>query len=147
VQSQGAFENLAGGIPMSARYCYWSVVDRDYSWMMQAVVASARKVGIYKDFHIWADRLIEGAVTHRIRKLDNSFYLFKLRFLREEVRKLNYDYFIWLDADTYFVRNPGDVLRVLHGSPIHATLESDACSPDTVRPDWWGCPLPKYVQL
>lgn len=132
---------------MKDRYCFWSVVDGDYARMMQAVTDSARRVGVFKDFHIWTDRAIEGATCHPYEKLDKTLYLFKLRFLRDEVRRLEYDYFVWLDADTYFVRHPGDLLRLMQGSPVHASLESDACHVGNVRPDWWGCSLKNYVTL
>lgn len=132
---------------MKDRYCYWSVVDGDYARMMQSVVDSARRVGVFKDFHIWTDRPIEGATCHPYRTLDKTLYLFKLHFLRDEVRRLDYDYFVWLDADTYFVRPPGDLLRLMQGSPVHASLESDACDPANVRPDWWGCSLKNYATL
>jgi hypothetical protein len=36
---------------------------------------------------------------------------------------LTFDYFIWLDADTVFVRNPVDVLGPLGKSPLHVPLE------------------------
>jgi hypothetical protein len=39
--------------------------------------------------------------------------------------KLNYDYFVWVDADTVFRRKPLDVLGCLGASPIHAPLESN----------------------
>jgi hypothetical protein len=132
---------------MKATCCYWSVVDGPYADMMQAVVDSARRVGVFKDFHIWCDRPIEGAECHELKGLEKSTYLFKLHFLRESVQRLDYDYFIWLDADTWFVRHPGDVLRVMQASPVHATLESDATGPDNRRPDWWGCDLPRYARL
>lgn len=132
---------------MKQRYCYWSVVDGCYTDMMQAVVDSARRVGVFKDFHVWCDRPIDGACSHPVKKLDKKLYLFKLRFLREQVKRLNYDYFVWLDADTWFVRNPGDPLRVLQGAPVHASLESDAALPDNYRLDWWDCPLGNYVKL
>jgi hypothetical protein len=129
------------------RYCYWSVVDGDYARMMQSVVDSARAVGVFKDFHVWTDQPIDGAICHRIEKLDKNFYLFKLRFLQDQVRRLNYDYFVWLDADTWFVRNPGDLMRVMQGAPVHSSLESDACFPENIRPDWWGCSLKNYSLL
>jgi hypothetical protein len=132
---------------MRARYCYWSVVDGDYSFMMATAIESARRSGVFKDFHVWSDRAIEGAIHHPVATLDKSHYLFKLTFLRDAVKSLNYDYFVWIDADTYFVRNPGDVLWVMQGSPVHASLESDACDRNTRRPDWWGCPLPVYAAL
>jgi hypothetical protein len=40
------------------------------------------------------------------------------------VREL-FEYFIWLDADTGFVRNPVDVLGPLGRSPIHVPLETN----------------------
>jgi hypothetical protein len=57
------------------------------------------------------------------------------------------EWFVWLDADTWFVRHPGHPLRVLARAPVHASLESDACRPENQRPDWWGCPLAKYAAL
>jgi hypothetical protein len=123
------------------------VVDGPYAEMMKTVVRSARAVGVFKDFHVWADRSIDGAILHPVKAFDKAHYLLKFTFLREAVSQLNYDYFMWLDADTYFVRHPGDVLRVLQGAPVHASLESDACSPHAQRPDWWGCPLPVYAGL
>jgi len=67
--------------------------------------------------------------------------------LREAAKKLNYEYLVWLDADTIFVRDPGDVLSLMQGSPIHSSLESDAAKPNNVRKTWWGCSLPNYVKL
>ncbi len=132
---------------MNARYCYWSVVDGTYATMMESVIASARMVGVFKDFHIWSDREVKGAITHRVHGFDKDNYLFKLNFLRDRVRKLNYDYFVWIDADSWFVRNPGDPLRVLQGSPVHASLESDATNPDNKRDEWWDCSLKNYITL
>lgn len=132
---------------MRERYCYWSVVDGDYSQMMQSVVDSARQVGVFKDFHVWTDRPINGATCHPAAKFDKSLYLFKLRFLRDEVSRLDYDYFVWLDADSYFVRDPGDLLRLMQGSPVHSSLESDACLAENVRQDWWDCSLKNYATL
>ena len=132
---------------MRERYCYWSVVDGSYAEMMQSVVDSARHVGVFKDFHVWTDRPINGATCHPAAQFDKTLYLFKLRFLRDEVSRLDYDYFVWLDADSYFVRDPGDLLRLMQGSPVHSSLESDACLPENVRPDWWGCSLKNYVTL
>jgi hypothetical protein len=132
---------------MNARYCYWSVVDGAYSLMMQSVIESARKVGVFKDFHIWSDRDVKGAITHRVHGFNKDHYLFKLDFLQHQVRKLNYDYFVWLDADCWFVRNPGDPLRIMQGSPVHASLESDAAATDNKRDEWWDCSLKNYVTL
>jgi hypothetical protein len=130
-----------------ARYCFWSVADGAYAGMFEACVRSARRVGVFKDFHLWSDRLVGEAICHPAGPFDKRLWLFKLAFLRQQVSRLDYDYFVWLDADTWFVRNPGDVLRALQGAPVHASLESDACRPGTRRPDWWGCPLDRYASL
>ena len=70
--------------------------------MIEATVRSARRVGVFTPFHIWSDRPVPDAENHATKAFDKSWYLFKLRFLLEEVKRLNYDYFVWLDADTYF---------------------------------------------
>lgn len=132
---------------MNQRYCYWSVVDGDYAVMAQAVIRSARRVGVFKDFHIWSDRPVEGAICHNAGQFEKWGCLFKLVFLRDQVQKLNYDYFVWLDMDAYFVRNPGDVLRVLQGSPLHVSLESNLCAARNLRLDWWGCPNRQFAEM
>lgn len=133
---------------MSKTFCYWSVADGKHADMIQATVTSARNVGVTEDFHIWSDKNINGATTHIIDKsFDKSHYLFKLKFLKEFVSKLNYDYFIFLDADTYFVRKPENILNCLKNSPVHASLESDCTSLENKRKDWWGCDLKEYCNL
>jgi hypothetical protein len=86
-------------------------------------------------------------VSHQLKELDTSGWFFKLRFLRDEVSRLDYDYYVWLDADTYFVRDPGNLLRLMRGSPVHVCMESDICRPDNKRPDWWGCSLKNCAAL
>jgi len=115
--------------------------------MIEACVRSARRVGVSEDFHVWTSDPISGATCHPLGHLDKSLYIFKLHYLREEVRKLGYEYYIWIDADTYFVRHPGDALRFMNHSPVHGSLEADASSPKCTRPDWWGVPLQTYVKL
>jgi FkbM family methyltransferase len=130
-----------------SKYCYWSVADGNHAEMMKTVIKSARNVGVKEDFHIWSDREIDGAICHDCGNYDKQHYLFKFKFLKEQVALLDYDYFIFLDADTYFVRNPGDILRVLYDAPIHVCMESDCAFIENKRSDWWGCPLDKYIEL
>ncbi len=132
---------------MIARYCFWSVVDGEYAEMMKTTIRSARQWGVFHEFHAWTDRPIPEAICHQLGKFDKRGWLFKLVYLRESVSKLNYDYFVWLDADTYFVRNPGNVLRVLAHSPVHVVFESDVCHPGNLRQDWWGCPSHALADL
>ena len=97
---------------MSERFCYWSVGDGPYGQMLATMVASARRVGVEEDFHLWTDRTIDAAQCHELPdEFDKRLYLFKFEILRRTVAELDYDYFVFLDADSYFVRHPGDVLR------------------------------------
>ena len=132
---------------MKPRFCYWSVVDGDYALMARVMVKSARQAGVGTDFHIWTDRPIAGAKCHRAGSFKKGGCFFKLNFMRDEIRKFKYDYYVWLDTDTYFVRDPGDILRVLHGSPVHLTLECDLGSPKNRRLEWWHCPNQKLMRL
>ena len=128
-------------------YCYGSVADGEFALMAETMVASARKAGVKTEFHIWSDQEIAGATVHPVSGFKKDHYLFKLEFLREHVGKLPHDYFVWLDADNYFVRDPRNILCVLDGAPMHASLESDMCGPNNIRADWRGCPLPIYAHL
>jgi len=132
---------------MSGEYCYWTVVNGEYAEMAQAVIWSARQVGVFKDFHVWTDRPVDGAICHEAGAFENWGCLFKLTYLRNAVQTLNYDYFIWFDSDSFFVRNPGNVLRVMQRSPIHIALESDLRRRENRRPDWWDCPNGTFAEL
>jgi hypothetical protein len=128
-------------------FCYWSIADGPYAEMVQTAVRSARAVGVREDIHVWSDRDVVGATTHDAGIFVKNLYLFKLQFLRHRAAQLRYDFFVFLDADTYFVRHPGNLLSALHGAPVHVLLESDCTRPTNRRPDWWGCPLPVFVDL
>ena len=132
---------------MKPSFCYWSVVFGPHTPMMAAAIYSARKAGVREDFHIWSDHPLAGAGFHPLGAFDRRHFLFKFAFLQKAVETLPYDYFVWLDGDTVFVRNPADLLGLMQGSPVHASLESDVCRPENRRPDWWGCPLPMFAAL
>lgn len=122
-------------------FCYWSVADGPYAGMVQTAVRSARAAGVCEDSHVWSDREVVRAVTHDPGLYVKALYLFKLEFLRYQVARLRYAFFVFLDADTYFVRHPGNPLAALHGAPVHVLLESDCTRPGNRRPDWWGLPV------
>jgi hypothetical protein len=128
-------------------FCYWSIADGAYAEMLQTAVRSARAVGVREDIHVWSDRDVVGATAHEPGVFAKSLYLFKLEFLRDRAAQLNYDFLVFFDADTYFVRHPGNLLSALHGAPVHVVLESDCTRSTNRRPDWWGCPLPVFVDL
>lgn len=126
---------------------FWSIGDGPYAAMLRTLVTSMRQVGVEEDFHAFSDRDVPGAITHRAGAFDKEHYLFKLRFLASEVARLPYRYLAFLDADNYFVRRPRPLLDLMQGSPLHSFLESDCGGAANRRLDWWGCPLPRFVEL
>ena len=110
---------------MKPKYCYWSVCDGIYGAMMEHCVDTARSAGVFKEFHVFTDRALEGCQCYDAYQFEKTNGLFKLHYLKVGMSRLNFDYFIWLDADTVFVRNPLDPLEALGRSPIHVSLETN----------------------
>jgi hypothetical protein len=141
---------LAAGFkcPMSKSFCYWTVADGKHAKMAAVTVASARAVGVKVDFHIWTDMpAIEGATVHPCGRFNKSRYMFKLHFLKNEVSKLDYDYFVFFDADNYFVRDPGDLSLLMDNSKVFVQMENDCFANGVKRLGWWGIPIKKYRDL
>lgn len=117
--------------------------------MMETLIASARHVGLEEDFHVWTNGRVRGAICHRSGSFDKQSYMFKFRFLQEQVSCLDYDYFVFMDADNFFVRHPGEGAfdRLLRNNKWFAQLESDCTSSFVRREDWWGCPIRWYSLL
>jgi hypothetical protein len=108
--------------------------------MMEACVRSARDAGVFKDFNVMTDRPIPGCECYDSHKVEKSFGLFKLIYLKSAISKLNYDYFIWIDADSIFVNNPGSPLVAMRSSPIHAPLnEKLSMTPELLLEDGLTC--------
>jgi hypothetical protein len=134
---------------MKKTFCYWTVADGNHGKMAATTVASARKVGVNADFHIWTDLpSIEGATVHPCGTFDKTLYMFKFHFLKNEVSKLNYDYFVFFDADNYFVKDPGDLTRFMGPSDKVFVQMENNCDPKiSKRRDWWSCPIEQYASL
>jgi len=134
---------------MSQRFCYWSVADGNHAKMMTTSIASARRNDVREDFHVWTNQPIPGAICHPCGMFDHALYLFKFKFLLDEVSKLDYDYFVFLDADNFFVRHPGEDTydKLLRNNSWFVQLESDCTSKFVKRADWWGCPIKWYPLL
>lgn len=133
---------------MNKKFCYWTVADKDHAKMAQIMVRSARNIGITEDFHIWTDKSsIDGAIVHNCGDFNKRSYMFKFAFLKDQVSVLDYDYFIFIDADNYFVANPGNLTELMIGNKIFCQMENEITSPNVVRKDWWGCPIYKYKAL
>lgn len=90
---------------------------------MKNCVRSARAAGVFKEFHVLTDRPLEGCECYDAYECDKAQGLFKLHYLKVGMSRLNFDCFIWLDADTLFLRNPVDILGALRRSPIHVPLQ------------------------
>lgn len=110
---------------MSQRYCYWSVATGPYAAPMERCIASARESGVFKEFHVLTDRPIEGCECYDAQTVEKTDGMFKLIYLKAGMSKLLFDYFIWVDADSFFVRNPRNVLECLGKSPIHVPLTTN----------------------
>lgn len=130
------------------KFCYWSVADGRHAKMMETCIKSARDVGVTEDFHIWTDTEIEGAITHPCGDYNKHKYLFKFKFLFNQVQKLDYDYFIWIDADNCFTRHPGEGTfdNLLRDSKIFVQLENECTSSKVKRGDWWSMPIKFWNQ-
>src|ERR1022692_1695346 len=107
---------------MAQSYCYWSVADGRYASMMERCVASARSAGVFKEFHVFTDTPIEDCECYDCQSVADTKGMFKLVYLKAGMRKLLFDDFVWIDADTLFKRNPWGVLSPLERSPVHVPL-------------------------
>lgn len=126
--------------------CYWAVGDGECAFMLQALVDSFHQVGMKDDFHVFSDRQIKGAHTHLIDSVDTHYSFFKFTLLQAQVQQWNYRYFVYLDADTLFVRKPQPMLDVMHGAPLHFFLESPLTKP-LKKKKWWNCPVKYLVEM
>lgn len=125
--------------------CFWSVGDGDFAVMLQGLVRSFRRVGMNDDFIAFSDRNIEGAKTVLVQAFDKKCHLFKFEFLKR-LAEHEYRTFVFLDADSLFVRQPPPLLTLMQDAPVHAFFECD-CTYPALRSSWWGCPLKTYVQM
>lgn len=114
--------------------CFWSVGNGDFASMVQGLVRSFRRVGMDDDFIAFCDRPIEGAETILIPGVNKKDYLFKFHYLRM-LQSREYKTFVFLDADSLFVRKPPPLLPLMCGSPVHAFFESDCSKPALRKSD------------
>lgn len=126
--------------------CYWSVGNGKYASMLQTLLNSFHAVGMDEDFHVFSDKSIDGAIHHPLEKLDLQHFYFKFALLKQLSSQVDCRYFVYLDADSYFVRKPPSLLKFVKNTPIHAFLESE-CTAPTRRALWHACPVEKYVEL
>jgi hypothetical protein len=125
---------------MKKTFCYWTISWGDYDYISQTMINSARDVGIEEDFYAFTEKPITNCFNYNLNSNINldRLQFFKFEYLKNEISKLNYDYFIFIDADHYFVRKPEiSPLDIIKDSPWHSFLESPINSYKTQRQDWW----------
>jgi len=110
-------------MPTKSTYCYWTVCTGYYAALMEACVASARQAGVFKEFHVFTDQPVPECICYDAMDFNPEAGLFKLLYLKAGMAKLNFDYFVWIDADTWFVRQPRNILEIMGRSPMHLPLE------------------------
>lgn len=128
---------------MKNKFCYWTISWGDYDYISQSMINSARNVGIEEDFYAFTEKPVKNCINVSLNKNINldKLQFFKFEYLEKEMSRLNYDYFIFIDADHYFVRKPEiNPLDIIKDSPWHSFLESPINSNKTKRKDWWGVP-------
>lgn len=127
----------------------WSVAWGDYRYMMQSLMASIRGVGIDHDLLTFSDEPLDGVMsTEMDPKIEMDFTQYwKFRYLGK-LMELDYDLFVFIDSDHYFVRKPPrDFSEVIGDDPWHSFLESPINDVSTRRGDWWGVANQSMVEL
>lgn len=86
---------------------------------MERCIKTARKVGVHREFCVFSDRQVVGAVCYEAGGVkapeDRRFWV----YLSAGVKKFAFDYAVWVSPGTVFRRVPGAVLRKL--KPEHGT--------------------------
>ena len=134
------FSTRGTQLNLMKKYCYWSVATGRYADLMERCVGSARANGVFADFHVLTDRPIAGCECYDAYEVEKESGLFQFYYLKLGMAKLSYEYFIWLDADSVFARNPLNILDCLGHAPMHVPLEFNL---EEVREDnvWQGMSL------
>lgn len=130
----------------AARYCYWTVATGEYAPLMEDCVRSARRAGVFKEFHVLTDRMLDGCECYEAPSFDPTGGVFKLHFMKAAISRLNYDWFLWIDADSTFMRDPQQVVEAARISPLHAPLELAIPSADR-ESEWKGSSLDRWAQV
>lgn len=127
-----------------SHYCYVIGSNRPSDIpMMQSLIASARQCGVKTEFKAYATELVDGAITKVIpQTLVWRQHMAKVDFVADALKE--FDAAVWLDSDSWFVRDPGDLSLLLRGNPIWVSMESDLNDPRgwTHVDHWWTMPSP-----
>jgi hypothetical protein len=127
----------------------WSVAWGNYAYMLQSLVNSIRSVNIEVDILTFSDKPLQNCISKELEpdiELDFKQY-WKFYYL-SKLKDTNYDLFVFIDSDHYFVRKPSiDFADIIGSDPWHSFLESPINGSDTKRTDWWGVKNNDMVKL
>lgn len=120
----------------------WSVAWGDYRYMLQTLMDSIKSCGLTHDILTFSDEPLANVVSCEMdRSIEMDFKQYwKFHYLRK-ISEMDYDLFVFIDSDHYFVRQPPkEFSEIIGKDPWHSFLESPINSPGTRRSDWWGVP-------
>ncbi len=125
-----------------SRFCYFTATNRASTIpMIESLIRSARAAGVTEDIHAFTPGCVDGAINH-VWPADRPWkHMQKIEILRDHMATLDYDYFVWLDSDTWFTRKP-DLRPLLRSNPIWVQMESEMTSPKNMWQEWWGAAFP-----
>ena len=135
---------------MKNKICYWSIGSGDYSFMIQNLIYSKNLNKVEGDFIAFSDKKLKNCINQTLDpeiplSLDN--YMFKFAYLKKLIH-FDYDYFVFIDADTLFVKKPNICPSFfVQDAPWHCFLESPINSNKTKRKDWWGVPINELTKM
>lgn len=126
-----------------SKFCYWSIGWGNYSNMIQNLINSKIKHDVEGDFISFSDQKLKNCINQNLDsniELNLENYMFKFFYL-QKLLQFDYEYFIFIDADSFFVNKPIiEPSFFIKENPWHCFLESPINSPKTLREDWWGVP-------
>jgi hypothetical protein len=127
----------------------WSVAWGDYSYMLQSLVNSIRNNDIDTDIMVFSDKTLKNCISNPLDKsIELDFKQYWKFYYLEKLAKYDYDLFVFIDSDHYFVRKPSlEFKDIIGDDPWYSFLESPINSSETKRGDWWGIKNEDMVKL
>jgi hypothetical protein len=133
------------GQRIKGKFCYYTVTNQaDNLPMVRALIWSMRQTGVLEDFHFFGPGDVEGAINHRWSTSRPWDHMQKMEAARDHLAELaEYDAVIFLDSDSWFLRDPGSDLaeKLLRQNRMWIQGESVFHESTSKHGDWWGCPV------
>lgn len=121
-----------------ANFAYFTGTNRagQDNLIIATMLRSMRAAGVNEDLHVFSPQPVAGAINHHVKhNYPWKHHMAKLDFLAQ-LNSSTYDYCVWLDSDSYFVRDPGDLKPMIRDNPLWVAMESDITVPG-LRHDGW----------